>query len=469
MPAVQSNTSGETQSTSMLEETLASFTSLADPLAIDDALLVLEHALQGRTCRVLELLLKEQPYSALVQDPAVSEALMQALLSPSLPVHALGLSQVDKVASEDVTVLRSMLASDVFKAVVDGIGFESISIAERSKQTLLKLRMMEILAEMAAQSQASLVALEQSGLLEPLKNGLQSTDILTRFNIIEILAEFGATTSGSDFLDHSGILSRMSTVVKEEVDQDPLGVSAIVKLYGKLGASEHADFVTLDMKHQILSQLERLMIGDEDYVPSESLKVEAMATLGLIGGNIQNVEWVAQSQCGASFVNLLPSLPRDSKIAWYHSLAQILACSPDPSPATDKIVSDFYSQLEGPGQSPFISRLLASAKSQTVDLAMSALSVMIPLARYPFGVQRMGSQRDVISFLLDRNSELSHSEKVAKHEVIEAMLKTSQETKTILGIDLLTADQVSRLDLNRRQGPFYQRATATVSIQDIAA
>ncbi|KAF9193164.1 hypothetical protein BGZ51_004136 [Haplosporangium sp. Z 767] len=261
----------------------------------------------------------------------------------------------------------------------------------------------------------------------------------------------------------------MSTVVEEEAEQDSLGVSAIVKLYGKLGASEHVDFVTLDMKHQILSQLERLMAGDEDYVPLESLKVEAMATLGLIGGNIQNVEWVTQSQCGASFVKLLPFLPRDSKVAWYHSLAQILACSPDPSPATDKIVSDFYSRLEGPGQSPFISRLLASAKSQTVDLAMSALSVMIPLARYPFGVQRMGSQRDVISFLLDRNSELSHSEKVAKHEVIEAMLKTSQEAKTTSGIDLLTADQVSRLDLNRRQGPFYQRATATVSIQDIAA
>lgn len=35
--------------------------------------------------------------------------------------------------------------------------------------------------------------------------------------------------------------------------------------------------------------------------------------------------------------------------------------------------------------------------------------------------------------------------------------------------ELLTADQISRLDLARRQGAFYQRATATVAIQDIAA
>lgn len=37
------------------------------------------------------------------------------------------------------------------------------------------------------------------------------------------------------------------------------------------------------------------------------------------------------------------------------------------------------------------------------------------------------------------------------------------------GEELLTADQISRLDLARRQGAFYQRATATVAIQDIAA
>lgn len=49
------------------------------------------------------------------------------------------------------------------------------------------------------------------------------------------------------------------------------------------------------------------------------------------------------------------------------------------------------------------------------------------------------------------------------------MLKTAEEVKKSTGTDLLTADQVSRLDLHRRQGPFYQRATATVSIQDIAA
>lgn len=61
--------------------------------------------------------------------------------------------------------------------------------------------------------------------------------------------------------------------------------------------------------------------------------------------------------------------------------------SSDPSPETERVVAEFYEQLEGPGQSPFASRLLASAKSQTVDLAMAALSVMIPLARYPFGVK----------------------------------------------------------------------------------
>ncbi|KAG0197119.1 hypothetical protein BGX28_009374, partial [Mortierella sp. GBA30] len=175
MPAVEStHTGNSSQGPSQLEQTLSSFTSLTTPIAINDALVVLDHALQGantiqvseqilgtvplvhffqllqtdhgddteyiidRTCRILEILLREQPYSAIVQDPVLSGALMLALQSPAPRVHALGLTQVDKVAKEDTAVLRSMLESDVFKAAIDGIESESISIAERSKQTLLK-------------------------------------------------------------------------------------------------------------------------------------------------------------------------------------------------------------------------------------------------------------------------------------------------------------------------------------------
>ncbi|KAF9285166.1 26S proteasome non-ATPase regulatory subunit 5 [Linnemannia elongata] len=583
MPTATNN--GESATTNggsgvaQLDHILTSFTTLTDPLAINDALLVIEYSLQGpnataqtiqkilsfiplgyflqvlqqdhgydteqiidRTCHVLELLLKDQPYSTLVQDEFLVAALAQALDSPSPRVRALGLSQIDKVSDEDLSVLRTLLFSPVFKAVVGGIGSGSITIAERSKKSLLKicetqerleavinnteafnqikdlansrypivtcytlisslteppynmssldpntvphiflqspnrdsivqLRIIEALTELASKSSSTTQLLDSKSLLDPLKSGLTSTDILTRFNILEILAEFGTTLSGSEFLDHSGVLARIADVVENEAGQDSLGLNAIVKLYGKLGAAEQVDFVTLDMKYQILGQLERLLVGDDDYEPDESSKVEVMSTIGLIGGNVQNVEWVSQSQCSEEFIIALQSLPRDAKVAWYHSLAQILACSPDPSEETERIISEFYTRLDGDphSQSAFITRLLTSAKSQSQELAMSALSVMIPLAHYSFGIQKMAAQRDVLTFLLDRNSEQSHSEKVAKHEVITAMLKTAEEVKKSTGTDLLTADQVSRLDLHRRQGPFYQRATATVSIQDIAA
>ncbi|KAK5827143.1 26S proteasome non-ATPase regulatory subunit 5 [Linnemannia elongata] len=545
MPTATNN--GESATTNggsgvaQLDHILTSFTTLTDPLAINDALLVIEYSLQGpnataqttqkilsfiplgyflqvlqqdhgydteqiidRTCHVLELLLKDQPYSTLVQDEFLVAALAQALDSPSPRVRALGLSQIDKVSNEDLSVLRTLLSSPVFKAVVGGIGSGSITIAERSKKSLLKicetqerleavinnteafnqikdlansrdsivqLRMIEALTELASKSSYTTHLLDSKSLLDPLKSGLTSTDILTRFNILEILAEFGTTLSGSEFLDHSGVLARIADVVENEAGQDSLALNAIVKLYGKLGAAEQVDFVTLDMKYQILGQLERLLVGDDDYEPDESSKVEVMSTIGLIGGNVQNVEWVSQSQCSEEFIIALQSLPRDAKVAWYHSLAQILACSPDPSEETERIISEFYTRLDGDphSQSAFITRLLTSAKSQSQELAMSALSVMIPLAHYSFGIQKMAAQRDVLTFLLDRNSEQSHSEKVAKHEVITAMLKTAEEVKKSTGTDLLTADQVSRLDLHRRQGPFYQRATATVSIQDIAA
>jgi hypothetical protein len=133
--------------------------------------------------------------------------------------------------------------------------------------------MMETLTELASKSNESTHTLESTGLLEPLKSGLTSTDILTRFNILEILAEFGTTASGSEFLDHSGVLAGIAQVVENEAESDSLALNAIVKLYGKLGAAEQVDFVTLDMKFQILAQLERLLVGDDDYEPDESSKV----------------------------------------------------------------------------------------------------------------------------------------------------------------------------------------------------
>ncbi|KAG0045869.1 26S proteasome non-ATPase regulatory subunit 5 [Gryganskiella cystojenkinii] len=534
MPTVETHSGNNAQ----LQQSLTTFATLQDPLAIQDALTVFDHALQGpqgveatqtilatvplthffqllqadheddteitidKTCNVLESLLKSQTYSAVAQDPFMTAALLQALRSPSRRVYALGLSQVDKVVQEDPTVLRAMLESDVFKAVIDGVASSSISVAESAKQTLIKIchpqdrletvlnydgsfcairdlassknsivqmRMIEALTQLASQSHDAMTAIQRTQLLEPLKTGLSTSDILTRFNIIEILTEFGTSASGSEYLDKSGIMTRLSELIENEVQEDSLGVTAVLKLYGRLGASKEVDFIGLDMKYQILGQLERLLSGDRDFELDEQLKAEIMASIGLIGGNIQNVEWLAQSHCAQTFLKQFATLSRDTKVAWYHSLAQILASSTEPTPAEDGVIRGMYAQLEGPGQSPFLARLLTSAKSQSPELSMAALSAMIPLARYPFAVQNMGAFRDFITFLLDRNAELSHSEKVAKHEVVEGMLKTYERVKTSSGNELLTVDQISHLDLNRRQGPFYQRATATVSILDQAA
>ncbi|KAI1318833.1 26S proteasome non-ATPase regulatory subunit 5 [Mortierella claussenii] len=547
VPNTQSSTAAEA---TQLQNTIASFTSLTDPLAINDALLVLQHALQGpnatgathqilssipfshffqllqedygedteltvdRTCSVIESLLRDQPYLALVQDPLMQGALLQSLSSPVPRIHALGLSQVEKVNNEQLSVVRAMvsqldmehkesaLETDIFRATVEGLTSETISIAERSKQALMTicstderlqtvihfdgsfrliqdlsnsknsivwLRMADLLTTLAGRSREALLALEKTRLFDSLKDELGVADSLTRFNLIEILSEFGSTEPGSEYLDHSGILKRLEDMVRLEAEQDILGTNGIIKLYGKLGSSEQVDFIALDMKYRILSQLEWLLVGDDEFSPPESLQVEAMASIGLIGGNLRNTAWVCESSCASTLVARWSVLRRETKVAWYHSLAQIVACSPDPSPETERVVAAFYSQLEGPGQSPFITRLLVSAKSQTVELALSALALMIPLARYPFAVQKMGAQRDAIAFLLDRNAELSHSEKVARFEVVDAMLKTHYQANRTSDTALLADDQVSRLDLFRRQGPFYQRATATVAIQDIAA
>jgi hypothetical protein len=64
------------------------------------------------------------------------------------------------------------------------------------RSSIAQLRMIEVLTELAGRSHGSLSTLEKAGLLDLLKNGLDAADILTRFNVIEILSEVGSMFSG---------------------------------------------------------------------------------------------------------------------------------------------------------------------------------------------------------------------------------------------------------------------------------
>ncbi|KAF9378624.1 hypothetical protein CPC16_011213, partial [Podila verticillata] len=229
------------------------------------------------------------------------------------------------------------------------------------------------------------------------------------------------TEEGSDFLDKSGIFARLTDIVANETEQDPLGVNAVIKLYGQLGTAVYVMFPL----------------------------------------------WLVKSTCGDAFAKMYGSLSRDSRVVYFHALAQILQGGGITKGGSD--VKALFDQLEGSGQSPFVGRLVTAAKSQSIELALAALSAMIKLANHQFGVQKIGQDRDAITFLLDRNLELTHAGKVARAEVIADMLQTATYAREKGEEELLTADQISRLDLARRQGAFYQRATATVAIKDIAA
>ncbi|KAG0078351.1 hypothetical protein BGZ92_001494, partial [Podila epicladia] len=277
------------------------------------------------------------------------------------------------------------------------------------------------------------------------------------------------TEAGTAFLDKMGIFTRLADIVGNDTEQDSLGVNAVIKLYGQLGSAVSVPYPTIDMKFQILAQLERILAGgDEDYHVTESLKQEAIAAVGLTGGNGHNLQWILDSSCGRTFTSMYGSLGRDSRVVWFHALAQILQGRGGMS-SKDRDVQEFYERLESGGQSAFVGRLVTAAKSHSVEMALAALSAMIKLANYDFGVQKIGQDREAITFLLDRNADLTHAGKVARAEVISNILDTVAREKGGSNPELLSADQISRLDLARRQGAFYQRATATVAIQDIAA
>lgn len=188
-------------------------------------------------------------------------------------------------------------------------------------------------------------------------------------------------------MDESGIFARLADIVANEIEQDPLGVNAVIKLYGQLGTAVYIMFPLVEKKFGILSQLERILVGgDEAYQVSESLKQEAIAAVGLIGGNGNNLQWLVESTCGHAFAKMYSSLSRDSRVVYFHALAQILQGGGFITKGGSDVKA-LFDQLEGSGQSPFVGRLVTAAKSQSLELALAALSAMIKLAQHRFGVQ----------------------------------------------------------------------------------
>lgn len=62
-------------------------------------------------------------------------------------------------------------------------------MANNSRNSIVQLRILEVLIEIMVESNDGLHALEGFGMLDALKSGLDSSDVLTRFNIIEILGK----------------------------------------------------------------------------------------------------------------------------------------------------------------------------------------------------------------------------------------------------------------------------------------
>lgn len=88
--------------------------------------------------------------------------------------------------------------------------------------TVSKLVVLQCLSEISADSADGLHKVDQSGLMRRMLCELDSDDILSHLNCLEMLTTFAVTAHGYGYLQEQGVFERLDEMIGD-IDMNPLG------------------------------------------------------------------------------------------------------------------------------------------------------------------------------------------------------------------------------------------------------
>ncbi|KAJ3299403.1 hypothetical protein HK104_009005 [Borealophlyctis nickersoniae] len=332
-----------------------------------------EHSV-NLVCRVLEKLLVPLNYQA-VQE-RFQPLLLAGFDDPNASVRKLVLSAVSKAAqSEDAVLL--LVASDVFPALLECLSFADIEVGEITARILVevakyhtgfqalfgdtsvsilsqltggddvvKFRVYDLVARVSSTSDEALGLAQRSGLLQLMIEDLESDDILTALNIIELFSKLIETDVGLSFLETAGVLPQLVSVLQEEAVDDVSAVlyrCGVIKFFGRLAVHQPEALKSAQGKYNIFGLLDRQLES-----PSRELKEAALVAIGNIGSTCTGLRSLdAQNALLASFTDTYRSSAGPTKIIAMQSLSYLLGVSEAPDNEISSITNRIYTGLGG--------------------------------------------------------------------------------------------------------------------------
>ncbi|KAL1923411.1 uncharacterized protein VTP21DRAFT_8391 [Calcarisporiella thermophila] len=445
-------------------------------------------------CIVIEKLL--QPFSYIdIAEGDMKPFLEQGLQSELTPVRLLSIKQLTKCMIRG-DLISKMANSELFELVLDSLSADDIQVSSTATKFLteiasnalgltalfrernvdllysllrrndtVKLRIYELVVQLASTSPEALDLIKSSGLLDAMYEDYKTEDLLLKMNIIELYSQLSSTSNGFCLLEQAGIIQEFVRILQDESNSFSVTLAkcATLKFFGKLVDYKDLQFDNIVQKYDLFSLLAQAV--NESNV---ELKTTAINVIGNIGNDPLGLVLLDNSSPDllALIANIYKTSIGDVRLACLQSLSSCLHASENPSMQLSEIAGKLYRSFSTVATNSnqtkaLLSELIVYAKQSLEELKVSAFSVMQGMAFHPNLTQEMGQSKSFVEFILDRRTESTHIGKTWKFAIAQTLI-TVPDAATLLGTHTF-----NRLQQFVRQGPFYMPTENAIAFESV--
>lgn len=376
--------------------------------------------------------------SKLIARSADNESTLQALVSDILMVLVL-----DTITDRDESVASAgMEAIENFAKTPFGINVlftGKQATADRLRDlvlhgsSLVRIRIFAVIASLFKSSKQAVRAIEESGVLRVLEHELcNKDDVLVQMNALELLHEIALTPDGAKFVIDGGLLQQLISLMgSTEVDSL---VRSQAMMVGARLISPEGSLPSMVPKQDALSLVTSLNAYLRTLESSQNREREAaIDALGRIGMSKGGVELLLEASAGVTLIieAALGKKGGSEQVVAIHALASIAGSERTEGPLLNSQAEEMLRDLIFTGidssSRRSLSELIQWLLQQAYETRVAVYRLIVPFAARSWFLLDICSNKEIVNFLVDPQSEQSKEGMEWRHACCVAISSSLQK------------------------------------------
>lgn len=324
---------------------------------------------------------------------------------------------------------------------------------------IVKFNIYDVIIAICAKSVASFQKCEKSKIFQNFVHEIDSPDILSKLNTIELYVKLLKNDNAFKFFEKSKIFEHLINILKEMTEENEkkdiekqLMVHGIIKFIAQLADVRMANFESLQTQFGVLELLEKIY-NDCD----NSTKEIIITTVGNIGSTYEGLNILYhQNKLLFTIIDSYPTISGELKIALLQNLSCLLTIC-KLSEDVESMTQDIYNKVKG--RPSFLKELIKIAGQIFEESRIAAYAVIKGIAVHEWGLKELDNSPEFINFITDRSLESSKLGQEWKYSIIQTLVDHPSSAK------ILRKDIQIKYKRFLQEGPYYKPIEPKVVIK----